>query len=86
MAIKNAAHQKLIQQIVGLVVVAVIAIAYFGYTAINNAKRAQQNNKPTAPLTTTFDVEAIDRIKTNSTYPDVSPKSFELGKTDPFAQ
>lgn len=82
----SAKNQKLIQEIVGLVVVAVIAGGYFAYTSIHNAKLSVQKAKTEAPLDTSFNTKAISHFNDKSTYPDVTPTSSELGKTDPFVQ
>ena len=82
----SAKNQKLIQEIVGLIVVAIIAGGYFAYTSIHNAKNSVQKTKAEAPLDTTFNKNAIGHFNDKSTYPDVTPKSSELGKTDPFVQ
>jgi uncharacterized membrane protein YebE (DUF533 family) len=82
----SAKNQKLIQEVVGLVVVAVIAGGYFAYTSIHNAKSSVQNTKAATPLDTSFNTKAIEHFNDKSTYPDVTPTSNELGKTDPFVQ
>ncbi len=82
----SAKNQKLIQEIVGLGVVAVIAGGYFAYTSIHNAKNSVQRTKTEAPLDTSFNTKPISHFNDKSIYPDVTPNSSELGKSDPFVQ
>lgn len=82
----SAKNQKLIQEIIGLGAVALIAGGYFAYTSVNKAKSSVQKTKADAPINTTFNKNAIDHFNGNSTYPDVTPTTSELGKTDPFVQ
>ncbi len=82
---QNRAQSKLVKEIVILVLI----VGVLGWMLFPHHKKSQKSgNLPAAGparINTSFDQNALQQLQSKDTdYPDVSPKSGDLGKSDPF--
>ncbi len=83
MAKAKAKNNKLIQEIIILVVVLSLIGGYFLYQSLSKVSKVRA--VPVHNLDTTFDTNALNLLQQkDGSYPDVTPNSTDLGKTDPY--
>lgn len=81
----TAARKKLIQEVTVLVVV-IVLIGAVTVLHLGSFGKPAATSTAVQPLDTSFDTNALNVVQQkDKTYPDVTPVSGELGKSDPFA-